>query len=133
MLTFFSPKVKGHAFEARIYAENPEKNFLPGSGPLKFMRTPMPTPTVRVETGVREGDAVSVHYDPMIAKLVVWGENRADALARTRTAIRQYNIAGLSTNLMFLHQLASHPKFEAGGVTTHFIQVNKRNIACPVL
>lgn len=122
---------KGHAFEARIYAENPDKNFLPGSGPLTFLRTPTPSHTLRVETGVREGDVVSVHYDPMIAKLVVWGPDRDTALQRTRRALREYKIAGLPTNINFLHRLASHPLFEASGVSTHFIQENLKALMPP--
>eukprot|EP00048_Salpingoeca_helianthica_P014302 m.221027 g.221027 ORF g.221027 m.221027 type:complete len:682 (+) comp15701_c0_seq1:425-2470(+) len=124
-------KVRGHAFEARVYAENPEKGFLPGSGPLKFMRTPTPSDTVRVDTGVRQGDEVTVHYDPMIAKLVVYGSNRAEALAKTRLALRDFQVAGLSTNLEFLHQLASHPKFVAADVSTHFIQDNHASLFPP--
>jgi 3-methylcrotonyl-CoA carboxylase alpha subunit len=73
-------KLNGHSFEARIYAENPEKGFLPDTGRLVHIRTPEPSDVVRIETGVREGDLVSVHYDPMISKLVVWGENRTEAL-----------------------------------------------------
>lgn len=122
---------RGHAFEARIYAENPEKNFLPGSGPLTFVRTPTPSASLRVETGVQQGDAVSVHYDPMIAKLVVWGADRNEALARTRLALRQYKIAGLNTNVEFVHRLASHPKFVEGGVSTHFIQENHADLFPP--
>ncbi|XP_017482392.1 PREDICTED: methylcrotonoyl-CoA carboxylase subunit alpha, mitochondrial-like, partial [Rhagoletis zephyria] len=82
---------KGHAFEARIYAENPRGGFLPGAGPLRYLATPQPNEFVRVETGVREGDEVSVHYDPMIAKLVVWGENRTQALNSLIARLREYH------------------------------------------
>lgn len=72
-------KLKGHAFEARIYAEDPSNAFMPGAGPLDYLRTPKPDQNTRIETGVREGDEVSVHYDPMIAKLVVWSDDRLSA------------------------------------------------------
>uniref|UniRef100_A0A803LFN3 FACT complex subunit SSRP1 n=1 Tax=Chenopodium quinoa TaxID=63459 RepID=A0A803LFN3_CHEQI len=101
----------GHAFEARIYAENVPKGFLPATGVLHHYRPVPESDTVRVETGVEQGDAVSMHYDPMIAKLVVWGENRATAL-----------VAGLPTNINFLLKLANHRAFENGQVETHFIE-----------
>ncbi|XP_013419354.1 methylcrotonoyl-CoA carboxylase subunit alpha, mitochondrial [Lingula anatina] len=115
-------KLKGHAFEARVYAEDPENGFIPGAGPLQHLSTPDPDTHTRIETGVRQGDEVSVHYDPMIAKLVVWAEDRAAALQRTLAALKQYNVVGLSTNLRFLSDLASHPEFQAGNVHTGFIQ-----------
>ncbi|XP_061739844.1 methylcrotonoyl-CoA carboxylase subunit alpha, mitochondrial isoform X1 [Nerophis ophidion] len=111
----------GHSFEARIYAEDPNNDFLPGAGPLLHLSTPAPDQHTRIETGVRQGDEVSAHYDPMIAKLVVWGEDRAAALKKLRYCLRQYNIVGLSTNIDFLLSLSGHPEFEAGNVTTSFI------------
>lgn len=88
-------KRKGHAFEARIYAEDPRGGFLPGAGPLIHLSTPIPNECVRVETGVRQGDEVSVHYDPMIAKLVVWGENRTQALNSLIARLRDYHVSGI--------------------------------------
>lgn len=113
--------LRGHSFEARIYAEDPNNDFLPGAGPLLHLSTPQGDEVTRIETGVREGDEVSVHYDPMIAKLVVWGEDRAAALKRLRYCLRQYNIVGLNTNIEFLLSLSGHPEFEAGNVHTSFI------------
>uniref|UniRef100_V9KBV4 Methylcrotonoyl-CoA carboxylase 1 (Alpha) n=1 Tax=Callorhinchus milii TaxID=7868 RepID=V9KBV4_CALMI len=113
--------VQGHAFEARIYAEDPDTDFMPGAGPLLHLSTPAPDTFTRIETGVRQGDDVSVHYDPMIAKLVVWGEDRTAALSKLKYCLRQYNIVGLSTNVDFLLSLATHPEFEAGNVHTDFI------------
>ncbi|XP_077462528.1 methylcrotonoyl-CoA carboxylase subunit alpha, mitochondrial [Stigmatopora argus] len=113
--------LRGHSFEARIYAEDPNNDFLPGAGPLLHLSTPPPDQHTRIETGVREGDEVSAHYDPMIAKLVVWGEDRCAALKKLRYCLRQYNIVGLSTNIDFLLSLSGHPQFEAGNVTTSFI------------
>lgn len=114
----------GHAFEARIYAEDPRGGFLPGAGPLKYLNTPIPAEDVRIETGVRQGDEVSVHYDPMIAKLVVWGNDRIEALAKLKSKLLEYNIAGLETNVNFLLTLANHTEFEAGNVHTNFIKDN---------
>ncbi|XP_077572388.1 methylcrotonoyl-CoA carboxylase subunit alpha, mitochondrial [Stigmatopora nigra] len=113
--------LRGHSFEARIYAEDPNNDFLPGAGPLLHLSTPPPDQHTRIETGVREGDEVSAHYDPMIAKLVVWGEDRCAALKKLRYCLRQYNIVGLSTNIDFLLSLSGHPQFEAGNVSTSFI------------
>lgn len=113
---------QGHAFEARIYAEDPRKNFLPGAGRLSYLRTPKITSNaIRIETGVRENDEVSIHYDPMIAKLVIWGKDREEALAILRSKLNEYNIAGLDTNIEFLKSLCSHPNFRQGEVHTGFI------------
>uniref|UniRef100_A0A8D0HDV6 Methylcrotonoyl-CoA carboxylase subunit alpha, mitochondrial n=1 Tax=Sphenodon punctatus TaxID=8508 RepID=A0A8D0HDV6_SPHPU len=116
--------LKGHAFEARIYAEDPNNNFMPGAGPLLHLSTPPVDSSTRVETGVRQGDEVSVHYDPMIAKLVVWAEDRQAALRKLRYSLHQYHIVGLSTNIDFLLSLAGHPEFEAGNVHTNFIPLH---------
>uniref|UniRef100_A0A8C5D1F2 Uncharacterized protein n=1 Tax=Gadus morhua TaxID=8049 RepID=A0A8C5D1F2_GADMO len=113
--------LSGHSFEARIYAEDPNNDFMPGAGPLLHLSTPPEEAETRIETGVREGDEVSAHYDPMIAKLVVWGRDRSSALKKLRYCLRQYNIVGLHTNIDFLLSLSAHPEFEAGNVTTSFI------------
>ncbi|GAB6018588.1 Methylcrotonoyl-CoA carboxylase subunit alpha, mitochondrial, variant 2 [Chamberlinius hualienensis] len=119
-------KLNGHAFEARIYAEDPKNNFMPGAGHLAHLSTPKPASDVRIETGVLQGDDVSVHYDPMIAKLVVWSSDRTSALFKLRHCLSQYHIAGLSTNINFLLDLAGHPEFQQGHVHTDFIpQFNK--------
>lgn len=123
---------KGHAFEARIYAENPRGGFLPGAGPLRYLATPQPNEFVRVETGVREGDEVSVHYDPMIAKLVVWGENRTQALNSLIARLREYHITGLETNINFLIDLAAHPEFQLGNVHTGFIDQHFDTLFPPI-
>lgn len=115
-------QINGHAFEARIYAEDPDNDFLPSIGELTHLRQPDAGPHVRIDTGVREGDAVSVYYDPMIAKLIVWDESREKALARLRAALSQYEIVGLQHNIQFLTALASHPEFINGNVDTGFIK-----------
>lgn len=114
-------RLNGHAFEARIYAENPAKGFIPDSGLLLHLQTPTPTSTVRIDSGFRQGDELTTFYDPMIAKLIVKGETREAALAKLRLALEDYQIAGPSTNIEFLKTLASHPDFIAGNVETGFI------------
>ncbi|KHT44151.1 3-methylcrotonyl-CoA carboxylase [Alteromonas marina] len=112
----------GHAFEARIYAEDPNNEFLPSTGTLCLLRTPKENDVVRVDTGVVEGDEVSVFYDPMIAKLVVWGENREIALKRLISALGDYYIDGVSTNIDFLKRVATYPAFVAAELTTTFVE-----------
>lgn len=119
---------RGHAFEARIYAEDPDGGFMPGAGPLLHLATPEPSELVRVETGVRQGDEVSVYYDPMIAKLVVWGENRDAAARRFDASLLQYHILGLKTNINFLRAVLNHPEFRAGNVYTDFIPDHKDDL-----
>ncbi|WOL07968.1 methylcrotonoyl-CoA carboxylase subunit alpha, mitochondrial [Canna indica] len=118
----------GHSFEARIYAENVPKGFLPATGTLNHYRPVPVSSTVRVETGVEEGDTVSMHYDPMIAKLVVWGENRHAALSKLKNCLVNFQVAGLPTNITFLHMLADHWAFEKGLVETHFIEHFKSDL-----
>ncbi|XP_048233679.1 methylcrotonoyl-CoA carboxylase subunit alpha, mitochondrial isoform X2 [Ricinus communis] len=118
----------GHAFETRIYAENVSKGFLPATGVLHHYRPIAVSSTVRVETGVEEGDTVSMHYDPMIAKLVVWGENRAAALVKLKDCLSKFQVAGVPTNINFLQKLASHTSFEDGNVETHFIEHHKQDL-----
>uniref|UniRef100_UPI00358DFC84 methylcrotonoyl-CoA carboxylase subunit alpha, mitochondrial isoform X2 n=1 Tax=Myxine glutinosa TaxID=7769 RepID=UPI00358DFC84 len=120
--------LKGHAFEARIYAEDPQNDFMPGAGPLLHLSTPPVNSHIRIETGVRQGDEVSVHYDPMIAKLVVWGDDRETALQRLCATLWDYNVVGLSTNVKFLLSLASHPAFRAGHVHTSFIPQHHKDL-----
>ncbi|XP_007094624.2 methylcrotonoyl-CoA carboxylase subunit alpha, mitochondrial isoform X1 [Panthera tigris] len=120
--------LQGHAFEARIYAEDPDNNFMPGAGPLVHLSTPQADLCTRIETGVRQGDEVSVHYDPMIAKLVVWAADRQAALTKLRYSLRQYNIVGLHTNIDFLLSLSGHPEFEAGNVHTDFIPQHRKEL-----
>lgn len=115
-------RLNGHSFEARVYAEEPGNSFMPGAGPVTRLTTPAPEPQLRVETGVREGDEVSVHYDPMIAKVVVWGRDRNTALLKLSQALANYNIVGLHTNVDFMMSLLAHPEFQAGNVHTDFIK-----------
>jgi 3-methylcrotonyl-CoA carboxylase alpha subunit len=112
----------GHAIEARIYAEDPARGFLPATGRLAHLRFPETGPELRVDSGVRAGDRVSPHYDPMLAKLVVWGEDRPTALRRLRAALAGVQALGVTTNVAFLAAVAAHPAYAAGEVDTGFIE-----------
>lgn len=112
----------GHAFEARVYAEDPNNDFLPTTGTLTTLNTPNEDTHIRIDTGVLEGDQVSPFYDPMIAKLIVWDIDRAAALARTAKALREYQINGVTTNLTFLYDLATNPAFIGADLDTGFIE-----------
>eukprot|EP00520_Triparma_pacifica_P014864 CAMPEP_0118664062 /NCGR_PEP_ID=MMETSP0785-20121206/17792_1 /TAXON_ID=91992 /ORGANISM="Bolidomonas pacifica, Strain CCMP 1866" /LENGTH=634 /DNA_ID=CAMNT_0006557903 /DNA_START=127 /DNA_END=2029 /DNA_ORIENTATION=- len=112
----------GHAIEARIYAENPSRDFLPATGTLQHLRPPE-GPGIRVETGVREGDDVSVFYDPMISKLITYGSDRDDALDKMISALKRYEVTGMPTNIPFVEKCAKHEEFRKGGVTTGFLDI----------
>lgn len=114
--------IKGHAFEARIYAEDADNDFLPATGVLEYLSTPAESDNVRVDTGVRQGDEVSVYYDPMIAKLIVWDENREKALQRLAKALSEYRISGVTTNIDFLYNLATTKPFVEADLDTGFIE-----------
>jgi 3-methylcrotonyl-CoA carboxylase alpha subunit len=111
----------GHAVEARIYAEDPTRGFLPASGCITHSRSP-DGPGVRVDTGVRQGDTVGVHYDPMIAKLICHGRDRAEAVRRLRRALKGYEILGVTTNVAFLSRIVSHPSYTAAEIDTGFVE-----------
>jgi 3-methylcrotonyl-CoA carboxylase alpha subunit len=120
--------LRGHAIEARVCAENPDKQFLPATGTLEVMRWPAHVDfrrddaLPRVDTGFGEGDAVSPFYDSMIAKLIVWGENRAQALARLDAALRDTHIVGLHTNVAFLRRVAASRAFATADLDTALIE-----------
>jgi len=115
-------RIHGHAFEARVYAEDPDKDFLPVTGTLSFLQPPEESSHVRVDTGVRQGDEVSVYYDPMIAKLIVWDESRERALHQLAAALSEYRIGGTVTNLDFLYNLATSRPFMEAELDTGFIE-----------
>jgi len=111
----------GHAIECRIYAENPDRNFLPSPGPLKRFRLPPTEAGLRIDTGVREGDQITFHYDPMIAKVIAHGDDRNAALDRMAGALRGLEIEGVASNIGFLLRVIGHPAFRAGDSFTEFI------------
>lgn len=113
--------IRGHAIEARIYAEDPDREFTPSVGRIVHMRMPAEEAGVRVDTGVREGDSVSPYYDPMIAKLVVWDVDRAAAVRRMRSALAECQIVGVRTNIAFLSAVVCHGNFASGEIDTGFV------------
>ncbi|KAG9290571.1 hypothetical protein G9A89_020941 [Geosiphon pyriformis] len=120
--------IDGHSFEARIYAENPENDFLPDTGLLYHIRTPPTSSNVRLETGFEQGDQISIYYDPMISKLVVKGANRHDALRVLGRALNEYEVVGLNTNIDFLKNLVSHRALIDGKLETGFIEKYKGDL-----
>ncbi len=132
-------RIDGHAIEARIYAENPEKGFLPSIGTLRYLHTPpavefarteiaaagAPTAPVRIDSGVREGDTISAHYDPMIAKLIVHGADRETALARMARALAKFEVVGPASNVDFLARLVANCAFASGDLDTGLIEREK--------
>jgi 3-methylcrotonyl-CoA carboxylase alpha subunit len=115
-LTQAALTITGHAFEARVYAEDPERGFLPATGTITHLRQPCESPHVRVDTGVREGDEIGINYDPMIAKVIAWDVDRRSALRRLCGALGDYEIVGPKTNVSFLLNLASHHAFAGADV-----------------
>ncbi|HYD18434.1 MAG TPA: acetyl/propionyl/methylcrotonyl-CoA carboxylase subunit alpha [Patescibacteria group bacterium] len=129
-------KINGHAMEVRLYAEDPANNFLPGAGQIKYLRFPMESDAVRVDTGVREapfgnGDTISIHYDPMIAKIIAWGKDRDAAIANLKGALDQTLVTGPKTNLVFLRRLLDSADFKAGKVSTSYIQKHEAELLPP--
>jgi acetyl/propionyl-CoA carboxylase alpha subunit len=119
---------RGHAIECRVYAEDPAQGFLPQAGSLVFYQEPR-GPGVRVDSGVTRGLEVSVHYDPLIAKLIVWAENRDAARRRAIAALREYAILGIRTNISFLIALLEHRAFIDGQLDTGFLDREGASIA----
>jgi 3-methylcrotonyl-CoA carboxylase alpha subunit len=117
--------ISGHALEARIYAEDPAKNFLPSTGRITHLATPAESRHVRIDTGVRAGDAITPFYDPMIAKLIVWDADRPSALARMRTALEQFQVVGVVTNTEFLARLVACEAFATADLDTGLIERNR--------
>jgi 3-methylcrotonyl-CoA carboxylase alpha subunit len=114
--------INGHAIEARIYAEDPDKGFLPSTGRLVHLAPPAESDHVRVDTGVEQGDEITPFYDPMIAKLIVWDRDRDQALARMRKALAQYRVSGVANNVEFLARLVTAPAFANADLDTGLIE-----------
>jgi acetyl-CoA carboxylase biotin carboxylase subunit len=118
---------RGHAIEVRVYAEDPSSNDLPQAGPLLLYREPS-MPGVRIDSGVIEGGEISVHYDPLVAKVIADGETRDIARRRAVEALRNYPILGIHTNVAFLIELLEHPRFVGGDIDTRFLDVEGEGI-----
>ncbi len=118
----------GHAIEARIYAEDPARDFLPGSGTVAHLRWPETGPDFRIDAGVEAGDAVSIHYDPLIAKVIAWGRDRAGAIERLARGLRGIQAVGPATNLDFLGAMLAHPVFTSGAVDIGYIDRHYREL-----
>ena len=122
---------RGHAIEVRLYAEDPDAGFLPGSGTLQTLQLPAPSRYVRIDSGVIEGDTVTIFYDPMIAKLIVWDEDRPRALARLREALAACEIAGPKSNIAFLERLVRHPAVVGGTIDTGYLDRHLEEFLSP--
>jgi acetyl-CoA carboxylase biotin carboxylase subunit len=112
---------RGHAIECRLYAEDPANGFLPAIGDILRLVEPQ-APRVRVDSGVQSGDSITIHYDPMIAKLIAYGETRTQAIRRLDAALAQFVVLGLTTNISFLREVLAHPTFIAGDVITGWVE-----------
>jgi 3-methylcrotonyl-CoA carboxylase alpha subunit len=115
-------KANGHAIEARIYAEDADKGFLPSIGRITRWREPPSRDGIRIDTGFRAGDTVTPHYDALLAKLIAWGEDRTQALDRLTEAVGELDIAGVITNIDFLKALLRDPQVRSGEIDTGFIE-----------
>lgn len=115
-------RIQGHALEARIYAEEPEKGFLPAIGKIDYLHYPTQNQSVRVDSGIVEGDEITTYYDPMIAKLIVWGKNREAALIQMQHALSQFHVDGLGNNIAFLEKIVRCDSFKQAKLDTNLIQ-----------
>jgi 3-methylcrotonyl-CoA carboxylase alpha subunit len=114
--------INGHALEVRLYAEDPAKKFFPSPGVLHYLKLPRDSAHIRIDTGVRSGDEVTMFYDPMIAKVITWGHDRDDAIRHMLRAISRIEIIGLKTNAAFLAEVVGHAAFRNAELDTAFIE-----------
>lgn len=121
-------KINGHAIEARIYAEDPAHDFLPSIGTIQYLKTPEENSYLRIDSGISQGDEITPFYDPMIAKLILWGDNRQDAVSRLVNALANYEIVGVASNIDFLAKIAANPAFLEANLSTHFIEENSASL-----
>lgn len=120
--------LNGHAIEVRLYAEDPDNDFLPATGTLNLYREPATGEGRRVDSGIEEGDSISPFYDPMIGKLIAWGENREEARQRLLSMLAETRISGVRTNLAFLSRILAHPAFAAAELDTDFIPRHEQDL-----
>jgi len=123
--------LNGHAIEARVYAENPHKNFMPSAGSIKTWRTPEATDGLRIDAGYRSGDAVSPHYDAMLAKVIAWAPTRGEAIDRLNRGLEETDVRGIVTNIPFLSALVTHPQVRANAIDTGFIERELKSLTPP--
>jgi 3-methylcrotonyl-CoA carboxylase alpha subunit len=123
--------MRGHAIEARIYAEDPQRDFLPCVGTLEYLAMPAPGAAIRIDSGVGQGDAISPYYDPMIAKLIAWGETREQARTRLSQALGEFRIAGLGNNLQFLARVLGSGAFASADLDTALIEREHDQLFAP--
>lgn len=126
-----SLRIEGHAIEVRLYAEDPANDFLPSTGTVHHLVFPAETPHIRIDSGIRAGDSISVHYDPMIAKLIVWDKDRSSAVSRLRLALENLAVAGVTSNASFLARLAELEAFAKADLDTGFIGRNETTLFAP--
>ena len=119
---------RGHAIEARVYAEDPERGFIPQAGRITTYREPT-MPGLRIDSGVGPGSDVPVYYDPLLAKVIAWAETRDLAIARLSAALEQFVIDGITTNIAFVRRVLDHPSFRAGSVDTGFLDREGASLA----
>jgi acetyl-CoA carboxylase biotin carboxylase subunit len=131
-LSFMQDELKqnGHAIECRIYAEDPDRNFMPSPGIIKHITEPHGT-GVRCDGYVYEGYEIPLFYDPLISKLIVWGKDRKEAISRMKRALYEYKITGVRTSIRFLERIMEAPDFVNGKYNTHFIEKNRDFLMSP--
>jgi 3-methylcrotonyl-CoA carboxylase alpha subunit len=121
--------LQGHAIEARVYAENPHKNFMPSVGKIRTWHMPDSTNGLRIDAGYRKGDAVSPHYDAMLAKVIAWAPTRSAAIDRLNRGLEDFDVRGVVTNIPFLSALVTHPDVRANKIDTGFIERELKHLA----
>ncbi|MEC9101749.1 MAG: hypothetical protein VX491_10925 [Pseudomonadota bacterium] len=120
--------LSGHSIECRLYAEKPERNFIPSPGQLRVLRFPSQSNFIRIETGYIEGDKITSFYDPMIAKIITFAQDRDEAIQKMRSALEECQIDGISTNLALLKSILKDPLFEEAKVNTTYLEQNKATL-----
>jgi len=122
-------KLNGNAIEARVYAENPQKNFMPSVGRIRTWRTPEASDGLRIDAGYRSGDEVSPYYDAMLAKVIAWAPTRQAAIEKLNRGLQETDVRGIVTNIPFLSALITHPDVRANAIDTGFIERELKNLA----
>src|SRR6202048_4712099 len=123
--------LKLHRGRMRVYAENPQKNFRPSVGKIRSWRMPEPSNGLRIDAGYREGDAVSPHYDAMLAKVIAWAPNRDAVIERLNRGLEETDVRGIVSNIAFLAALVTHPQVRANAIDTGFIERELKNLTPP--